>query len=269
MGLDANKVPVQFLSPDAYGNGEAANASILEQIELGGAADLPQVVFIEGADLLVKENTSEFVGLFVIELQKYSTHYHIAFILSVGAPKMKAGEGYTAKRDCVIGTAMWARVVDTVAVIQYPDGRDTEAKRVLYLLPRDTTASKHDMVFNGGKLVPETAATLTPLEPKEVTWFKSQHLAAQTDPTKRWFTCRDLELGLNISHGTAHNYIGSALANRHIIGKTGKRVGAKQYRFNDSPTNPSYVPDIVTVNTDDKEEISQSNELTLTAQLTP
>ena len=116
MNLSHASIPFKPL-PLAWDLGAAQ--AIVDQIE---ATDpLPEIVFVEGVDMLVTEgNNIKPVARFVHELQKITQHYRIALIGSLGSPKVKEGHGYTATRDNLLGSGGWGRTVETVALITFP-----------------------------------------------------------------------------------------------------------------------------------------------------
>lgn len=240
MGLDANNIPVAFI-PMVVGDG--ALLSLLAEIEKCGSDNLPQIVFVEGADGLLEDaNRMQFVAPFMSGIQRIAEHYHIAIVLSVGTPKMRIGEGYIAKRDCLVGSQIWGRMAETVAVIQYPAGDDTDLKRVMSVLPRNAPAETFKLVFDRGKLILDTETVNQPKEPVEVTWFKHQALEAEQNPSKKWWTALDMERELDMAHRTVYRRIADAVAKGHITEKPGRKKGrAAQYCWNDSYTNPLHI----------------------------
>jgi hypothetical protein len=240
MRYNPDDIPTRFMPATVVGN-DALHA-IKNCIEECGPDAIPQIVFIEGADALVeKTNEGRFVAPFVAGLQRIAEHYHIAVILSLGAPKMKVDEGYTAKRDCLIGSEKWGRMSETVVVFQYVNGDDTNSRRACFVLPRNAPAEKFQLIFQGGRLVkdnykPEESRP-TPLDVK---WFKDQAAAAKSDDLKKWWTAMDMELGMGCSRATAARRIQNALTKRYIIIKPGPKAkgGASQYCWNESADNP-------------------------------
>ena len=239
-GRDASKIPVAFI-PMVVGDG--ALLSLLAEIQKCGPDNLPQVVFVEGADGLLEDaNKMQFVAPFMSGIQRIAEHYHMAIVLSVGTPKMRIGEGYIAKRDCLVGSQIWGRMAETVAVIQYPAGDDTDLKRVMSVLPRNAPAETLKMVFDRGKLILDTETVNQPKEPVEVTWFKHQALEAEQNPSKKWWTALDMERELDMAHRTVYRRIADAVAKGHITEKPGRKKGrAAQYCWNDSDTNPLHI----------------------------
>lgn len=246
LGYDPDKTPVELV-PMAIG--EAALREILGRIEKYGAGAMPQIVFIEGADMMVEDaNKGQYVVPFMHGLQQIAEHYHIAIILSVGAPKLKVGEGYTAKRDSILGSEKWSRMAETVVTMHYLSDDETELRRVAFVLLRNGPAEKFNLIFENGKLVKNTQATSqdSASQVPEIEWFKEQAVLAKADPAKKWWTRLDMERGLKKSEPTIRRWVGDALAKHHITEKPGKKTGrgrghAPQYRWNESKTNPLWV----------------------------
>ncbi len=162
LGFTAGQVPIKFLQPVLD---SAASQEIINRIE--ETDPLPELVFIEGLDMLVRDpNKMEVVMPFMHEMQKIASHFHVALIGSTGAPKTKANEGYTAKRDQIFGSAAWSRLSETVVTVQFPGGKDTADQRELTIMLRNGKPEGLLLEFQHGKLekTPEqaTADTLSP-----------------------------------------------------------------------------------------------------------
>ena len=148
LGFVTNQVPMKLLR--AVVDGEASQ-EVISNIEQ--ADPRPELVFIEGIDMLVSDpNSLEVVMPFMHEMQQIATHFHIALVGSCGAPKQKAKDAYTAKRDTIFGSAVWSRMSETIVTIQYPEGDDTADQRVVSVLPRNARAEQFQTEFQEGKL---------------------------------------------------------------------------------------------------------------------
>lgn len=225
MHIDASKFPFAGIP---VMQGMAAVKAILQKIEERRLAN--GIVFIEGADLLVENiNDGKFVAPFLSNLQKIAAHYHLAMVCSVGSPKTKVGQGYVSKRENVIGSIVWARMAETILVLQYRDGDDIDKRRAVSVLPRNSAAEKYAMTFEDGRLVVDaTQAGEEPVD-ADVRWFHQQ---------KGWFTPQDVVKGLGVSQATAYRAVEDAYT-KHILKTKQKKSGeARQYRWNDSETNP-------------------------------
>lgn len=149
MGYTQEAIPMKFLHP-VYDS--AAAQEIITKIE--EMDPLPQLVFIEGIDMLVSDPMKpQIVTPFMHEMQQIATHFHIALIGSAGAPKTKPGEGYAAKRDTVFGSGMWTRLCETVVTLQFPEGDDTKNRRALTVMMRNSEPEAMTVEFQGGRLV--------------------------------------------------------------------------------------------------------------------
>jgi hypothetical protein len=168
LGFRAEQVPIKFLK--AAVDGEAAQ-QIIDMIEQ--TTPTPQVVFIEGIDMLVSDpNSLDVVMPFMHEIQQIASHFHVAVIGSCGAPKSKPKEGYAAKRDTIFGSAVWSRMSETIVTIQYPAGDDTANKREIAVLPRNAKAEQFTTEFQDGLLV-----VAAPDEPQEPSMSSAQEKA--------------------------------------------------------------------------------------------
>src|SRR6185312_3338861 len=146
MGLDSFTTPISYL-PVCW-DGDAVNG-ILERIE---AANCPAAVFIEGADALVRDaNKAQVVAPFLAGLQKIAEHYHIALILSCGAPKQKPKDQYAQTRDRIFGSQMWGRMCEDILTItsdqEVPDLRNLTVEH------RNARREKFVLEFKDGLLV--------------------------------------------------------------------------------------------------------------------
>jgi AAA domain len=149
LGFSPEQVPIKFLK--AAVDGEASQ-QIIEMVEQ--TIPMPELVFIEGMDMLVSDpNSLEIVMPFMHEIQQIATHFHIAIVGSVGAPKTKPKDGYAAKRDTIFGSAVWSRMSETIVTLQFPNGDDTAERRVISVLPRNAKAERFEAGFQRGKLI--------------------------------------------------------------------------------------------------------------------
>src|SRR5258708_6232732 len=95
LGLLPSDIPTTPL-PLAFGTG--AVQAIINEIEK--MTPIPNIIFIEGLDMLIDDaNKKSVVSPFMRQLQEVGAHFHIALICSVGAPKTKREEDYSAKSD--------------------------------------------------------------------------------------------------------------------------------------------------------------------------
>jgi AAA domain len=243
MGLMLDKIPIEYLS---LVTGTAAAQAIVDKIE---AADpLPQIVFIEGWDMLVKDaNKMDVVAPFMREMQKIASHFHLALIGSVGAPKSKPGDGYISKRDSIFGSVAWSRMSETVMALQYPAGEDTSLQRELTVMLRNAPSESFSLIMKEGRLEIQTEADKAQVQTKEtaheIEWFKHQARLGKADPSKKWWTVLDLERSLGVSDATAWRWTKNAHAKGYIVKKTGRRIGTKaaQFCWNESASNPLWI----------------------------
>jgi Bifunctional DNA primase/polymerase, N-terminal len=208
MGIDPKSIPIETLR----GVGQTALVNIKKRIE--AREKIPAVVFVEGADMIVPENTMEVVAPFLDELQKMAEHYHIAFVLSLGTPKLKAGDGYVAKRDNLFGTVAWGRKLEAIILMQYPNGDDTVATREMCVLLRQSPPEKFHLIFKNGILV-ENA-------------FVQQHVEPVHDfamMQSGWFSVEDVSVAL--SGAVNHKTIRKRLEDMHDTKLLKRKKGDK------------------------------------------
>jgi hypothetical protein len=245
MNLNPVSVPFKPL-PLAWDLGAAQ--AIVNQIE---ATDpLPEILFVEGVDMLVTEvNSIKAVARFVHELQKIAQHYRIALIGSLGSPKVKEGHGYTATRDNLLGSGGWGRTAESVALLSFPKNDDTNGRRNLTVVLRNAPAEKFALKFVDGLLEidPDTHDGDNDEAEKasrDIDWYQGQARLAKDDPAKRWWTILDMERALHISHATADRHVRHGKTKGHLVQKPGGKHGrgsAAQFRWNDSKSNPLWV----------------------------
>jgi hypothetical protein len=222
----------------------AAAQGIVDQIE--ATVPLPEIVFIEGVDMLVTEvNNIKAVAYFVHALQKIAQHYRIAIIGSLGSPKVKEGHGYTATRDNLLGSGGWGRTVETVALLSFPKNDDTSGRRQLTVVLRNAPAEKFPLKFVDGLLEidPDNHEEDDGVgqASEEIQWYQEQARLAKKDPTKKWWTIVDMERALNLKHTTADRHVTHDHTKKHLVRKPGSKSGrgsAAEYHWNESKTNP-------------------------------
>lgn len=149
MGLDRSQIPIAYM-PVCWDN--AAANQILTHIEDN---QIPPAVFIEGADALVSDaNKTQVVAPFLTAMQKIAEWYHIALVLSVGAPKQKPKEGYKLTRDQIFGSQIWGRMAEDVLILAF-DGE--EEGRVLTVAHRNAKKESYHLEFGQSGLLVERA----------------------------------------------------------------------------------------------------------------
>lgn len=176
MHIEPASIPVKHLR----GFRDDALRGIREAVE--SCPTIPEVLFIEGLDLLMENgNDTRVVASFMFQLQGLANYYNIAIVVSSGAPKQKTRDFYVGKRDQIIGTQAWARVIETVVVLQYEGGDDTLSTRVLTVLPRQQGAESFNLKFENGRLVENTAVevvTETAAQDDVNAWIFSQKIGS-------------------------------------------------------------------------------------------
>ena len=155
LGMLDDPIAFEVLPPKFDGEAVQAIRDAIEQ-----RLPLPEVVFVEGADMLVSDpNKGPAVGAFLHGLQSLASHYHVALVLSVGAAKTTPKTRPDQARNGLLGSVFWGRMSDTIAVVDAP-GDGTTNDRNLTVLHRETAAEKFHLTFRDGRLVrPITAPT--------------------------------------------------------------------------------------------------------------
>jgi hypothetical protein len=182
MGYDPNEFDLIDLGPDEYSDRDpgAIIEDILNQPEYDGV----RFVLLEGIDLKVGDvddgsktggkvkggiSDAHVVAKLLRSLKRRAQEKRFAIIVSVGSPKQKAGNKYTSKRDQVLGSAAWARMVETLVFLEQAE--DTQDGRTMSFLPRNGRDEEVSIVLD-----PQNRPTAAPQRPaqsggeKPATW---------------------------------------------------------------------------------------------------
>lgn len=121
--------------------------------------EIPGVVVIEGADMLPSDASDlRTVAVMIRRFQEIATHYGIAFVMSVGAPKSTKDGKHALLRDRIFGSQIWGRMASTIATMSIPDDGDgTGSYRALDVQHRNAPSEHYDLEFLNGRLVVRTA----------------------------------------------------------------------------------------------------------------
>jgi hypothetical protein len=205
-----------------YANDTLAINQIREAIE--AHSEMPAVVFIEGADIMVsKQNDMSSVAAFLAALGEIAAYYHIAIIGSVGSPKLKKGEDFKSNRDSLFGSAVWGRMTETIVKIS---ADEESGKRKLLVMPRNGADEPFNMAFNSasGRLEEDTSCPASEEElPPDIAWFKTRKALADVDESKRYWSTQEFSLALNMSETTAGRRIKQAIEKGLVARKPGPR----------------------------------------------
>lgn len=118
--------------PYAVVDGSQSPAQTIEEIYLSREIK-PQVMLVEGLDMWSEDaKDMRHVGTLATAIRSVGEHYHISLIGTVGQPKMKPKDQYTAPRDRAFGSSAWARKADTIMDITVD--QETEIRHVQLLL---------------------------------------------------------------------------------------------------------------------------------------
>jgi hypothetical protein len=125
-------------------------AKAIEQIFLS-REERPRVVFVEGVDLWLEDACdSKDISNQIHQVRSVAEHYDLSLIVSLGAPKAKAKEGYVAARDRIIGSSTWGRVLSTLIEVKLQEDTD---RRLVSILPRADKNQTVQMEMVDGRLV--------------------------------------------------------------------------------------------------------------------
>ena len=190
MKIDPKTFPLRHIKATAL-------KTVLKEIKdtIEAEPTLPAVVFVEGADMLLEDASKmNLVSPFLNTLNSIGRQYHIAFILSVGAPKKSPKDKYASKRDTIYGSVAWGRMTETIIIMTTPNDDDTSKYRDMAVLPRQQNSETFSLVFNDkGTLdeVPPVILTVpdTPLN----LWVFNR---------TGWFTVADAVKGTHLHRNT-------------------------------------------------------------------
>ena len=93
----------------------------------------PEAMLVEGLDMWSEDaKDMKHVSTLATAVRSVGEHFHISLIGTVGQPKMKPKEQYTAPRDRAFGSSAWARKADTIMDITMD--QETQVRYVQLLL---------------------------------------------------------------------------------------------------------------------------------------
>jgi hypothetical protein len=137
--------------------GLAAVDRIQHELEKDGPDSMPEVLFVEGADMLVNDASDmKEVSAFMGALGELAEHYYVTIVLSLGSGKHKKGEGYSQTRDRAFGSVAWSRTSAQMFQLDRVGDDTTDTFRTLTVSHRNWKEEKLDLQFRDGKLVPYT-----------------------------------------------------------------------------------------------------------------
>jgi hypothetical protein len=192
LGLNADDIPMTHI-PIAL-DGEAIT-TILDRIE---QHDVPEVVFIEGADGLISDpNKTQVVAPFLRALGSIAEHYHISIVLSVGAGKAKPKDQYLNKRDRIFGSQAWSRWTSDVVLMAKEEEGASEDRHCDFF-HRNAKDEEFNLRFNEhGRLEVRQVEPEPEAEPRDqtgrklngkfsqfITFLESQPVGTVIDPDK-------------------------------------------------------------------------------------
>lgn len=129
----------------------------------------PQIVFIEGLDMWVKDQSKmDAVSKAISAMREVAAHYGFSLIGTVGTPKTKPKERYESFRDRAFGSSAWSRMVDTVLDIVIDPKTD---ERVVTLGHRNAKQESFEMEFVNGRLERKQVNIIIGPEEAMLRWF--------------------------------------------------------------------------------------------------
>jgi hypothetical protein len=119
----------------------------------------------EGLDMWIPNgniNSFNDVSYMLGSLKSKLEDLDAVLIGTVGQPKMKAHDKYALTRDCLIGTSVWSRKVETIVYVEEEDPKMLNGPRVLTILPRNGMNERTRLAFKDGRLVEIAPITKIP-----------------------------------------------------------------------------------------------------------
>ena len=135
---------------------------------------VPGVLLIEGGDMLPSDSSDlKTVAVMIRRFQEIASHYGMAIIFSVGAPKSTKEGKHVLLRDRIFGSQIWGRMASTIATMSIPSDDDgTGDKRTMDVQHRNAGSEHFDLQYVNGRLEPRI-------------------VAAEDDPVVLWMKQRD------------------------------------------------------------------------------
>jgi hypothetical protein len=177
-----------------------------------------KVFFVEGLDMNVpdgKINDPGIVRKYLSSLQAFCQKNGVAIIGTVGSPKAKPGQQYTAPRDRIAGTAMWGRMTETIILIEPENPDSVDSIRKMQILTRNAKDEKHLFKFQNGLLVEIDSGATVPAKSNEdrvVAWLETKLQIGQT------FTLASVEMALGMKKSSVQ-YVIEKLQERRWVEK--------------------------------------------------
>jgi hypothetical protein len=144
MHIDLAKYPHERINTSKPLAEEVQRAILLQPVK-------PALVFLEGIDLQGDASDGKSVAGQLRLMQQVAEHHHIALVGTTGAPKFKPNEGYVGLRDRVIGSGNWARMSETIIVLQKEHHKETDVHTLMYVLGRNDAIEQFTLEWENGK----------------------------------------------------------------------------------------------------------------------
>ncbi len=217
MKIDPNTFPLRPINATGL---KSMIRELKEAIE--AETVLPAVVFLEGADMILDDaGKMNLVAPLMDELRRLARHYHLAIVLSVGAPKMKVKDRYTLQRDTLFGSVAWGRKCETVITLQFPDGDDTSIHRRMSVQLRNAPSESFDLIFKNG-LLEEVPKTIPSVQKTDLnTWVFSQ---------TGWFAVQEAMAGADMSRNPVTTRLNALAASDLLESKKADGKNKNVYR---------------------------------------
>jgi len=158
------KIDLKELPHAIYSGEDIADA--IEK-ELVTRKPMPAVVFLEGIDLMGDSGKGVDVSVLLRKLARIADYYFVAIIGSTGSPKVKGKDGYKTAREKFIGSGSWARLVETMILLERPT--ETAELTTMTVLPRQSKPLMYTLRFDDGRLREATEEEANLLKPQVTT----------------------------------------------------------------------------------------------------
>lgn len=142
-----------------------------DDISMPTAEDIGDANFVilDGFDFAVKGNVIDLrtVGRLLFKCNRLAEELGICILGALGTAKVKGTDGYDSPREKILGSSAWARLAETILIMEKPSDAIDDKSRTLLVLPRNSENVSLGLTFNKqGRLIPSVMAEPSTVEYK-------------------------------------------------------------------------------------------------------
>lgn len=126
-------------------------------------------VILDGFDFAVKGNVIDLrtVGRLLFQCGRLAEDLGICILGALGTAKVKGMDSYDSPREKILGSSAWARLCETILIMEKPNDAVDDKSRNLLVLPRNNENTSLALTFNKqGRLIPSVMAEPSAIEYK-------------------------------------------------------------------------------------------------------